>query len=643
MKRKRKNLIKNILTYILVFSIPLGTYWYTLSPTLSLYSDSGEFPTVAAIGSFGHPPGFPLFILILKLFILLPFKSVAYKCNLASAFIGSITVIIFYILIKTITKDKLIAFIAIIILTFSKIFWRNAITSEVFTLTALLTTLIFLFFQIWINTQNKKFFYWFLIAAGFGLGHHQGLIVIVLLPILIFFLWNRMWRQLTLKDYFLAVFFLTIGFLPYIYIFIVAHKFPFMNWENPQNLKGLFRLITRASFGTFQLMPNPGKINFYYQIKGVFQLFWSNFYLSLLLILPGLYLMFKKNLFLFFNCLFLIISIGFIFSLTSGMPLTDSYLVQYLERFQLNTSLFLIITMSFGLLWFKRIIETKKIRWSLVGTLTLLVIFFMLLLFNLPKVNQRNNYFSEKMAEDILSDIPQNSILLFGNDHITDMLQYSHYILGKRPDIEIISLTFLINSPGWWLEEIKIRHPMIFIPEYQPEKSPSQFFYEFLNSNSQKRTILLLSPEMLSLQNISTYKKQFPFIGLVQTYIPPWQKITSPEEQEKQITEAFKKYQVLKNKKNYPIEWSELALMEDYTKPWSYLAKINPVKAEEYYQKAVEIAPYWAYGWYALGEIYEKKGEREKAIKYWLKSLETNRAGEILKEMIDKKIFWLRI
>jgi len=69
----------------LSFLIPFYIYCYTLCPTISVYADAAEFPTQAFISGFGHPPGFPLFILIIKLFQLLPFGNPALKANLAAA------------------------------------------------------------------------------------------------------------------------------------------------------------------------------------------------------------------------------------------------------------------------------------------------------------------------------------------------------------------------------------------------------------------------------------------------------------------------------------------------------------------------------------------------------------------------------
>jgi hypothetical protein len=42
---------------LLAFAVSFSLYLYTVCPTISLYADAGEFPTMAFVSGFGHPPG----------------------------------------------------------------------------------------------------------------------------------------------------------------------------------------------------------------------------------------------------------------------------------------------------------------------------------------------------------------------------------------------------------------------------------------------------------------------------------------------------------------------------------------------------------------------------------------------------------
>jgi len=652
MFKKFKNLklnhllkIKNseILKLLLVFLIPFGVYLYTLCPTISVYADAGEYPTMAFISGFAHPPGYPLFILILKLFQLLPFGNPAYKANLAAAFLASITLVLFYQLLKNLIKNRWIAFISTMILAFSKIFWKNAIVSEVFSLTALFTVLIFLLFQLWLQNKNKKFFYWLLVVSGFGLAHHQGVILVTLFPLLVWFLVAKMWRDLKTKDYLLAFLFLTFGFLPYLYIFIVAHKIPLMNWENPQTLHGLYRLVTRASYGSFKLTTLSEKVTFSVQSFGLLKLWLSSFSaLGVLLVLLGLFKAFKVQRPLFFHSLFIISVVGFFLSYYSGMPFNEFYQIQYLERFQIITSIFLTILITYGLLLIKdslNRIKTKTIKLPVL--ILFLIVPLVVFISNYKKVNQRKNYFGEYLAQDILLNTPQNSLLIFGNDATINVLFYTRYALGQRPDVAFLIDGFLISNPPWWHREIETHYPEIIFPPFQSE-NPEQYFIDFLDLNSEKRKVIFIENDSLPRYGINLDDPEhFQFIGLTQIYLPPGAEFRTQPEEEKEVLSYYDKYQNLKVKRTYPDDWAEPALIDIYTFPLISLATANPQRAEEFYQKAIDINPEYAYAWFKLGEIYQKKGEIKKAKEAWQKVISSGRADESLLKETQDNLLWL--
>ena len=66
-------------------------YIFTLSPDV-LPADAGEFQAVVPLLGVAHPPGFPLYILLGKAFLILfPFLTPARALNLFSALTGALT------------------------------------------------------------------------------------------------------------------------------------------------------------------------------------------------------------------------------------------------------------------------------------------------------------------------------------------------------------------------------------------------------------------------------------------------------------------------------------------------------------------------------------------------------------------------
>ena len=77
-----------ILTLLVSFAI----YLYTLFPTVAPYRDAGEIATVIHTLGVAHPPGYPLYTLLGKIFVLLvPFGNIAYRMNVLSAVFGALT------------------------------------------------------------------------------------------------------------------------------------------------------------------------------------------------------------------------------------------------------------------------------------------------------------------------------------------------------------------------------------------------------------------------------------------------------------------------------------------------------------------------------------------------------------------------
>src|SRR5688572_6250461 len=75
----------------------LALYVRTLAPTL-LLGDSAEFQTLASTLGVAHPTGYPVYLLLGKLFTWLPTGSIAYRVNLLSASAAALGLALLYLL-----------------------------------------------------------------------------------------------------------------------------------------------------------------------------------------------------------------------------------------------------------------------------------------------------------------------------------------------------------------------------------------------------------------------------------------------------------------------------------------------------------------------------------------------------------------
>ena len=96
MSRRAKDILASALrpdalAGLFLFALTFMVYLRTLAPTVYGF-DSAELATGVYSGGIVHPPGFPLYMLIGRMFILLPIGDVAYRLNLMSSFFASCTV-----------------------------------------------------------------------------------------------------------------------------------------------------------------------------------------------------------------------------------------------------------------------------------------------------------------------------------------------------------------------------------------------------------------------------------------------------------------------------------------------------------------------------------------------------------------------
>jgi len=162
------NNLKNVLTKerfwaLLVFSISLSVYLFTLCPTIYL-EDSAEFVTAAATLGIPHPSGYPLYVLLGKLFTFLPVGDIVWRINMMSAFFASLTCVILFLVFRQVlnltlnskqankvAKDQFdnefnnitstilllyyfVPFTTSLIFAFTLTFWSQAVTAEVYCL-----------------------------------------------------------------------------------------------------------------------------------------------------------------------------------------------------------------------------------------------------------------------------------------------------------------------------------------------------------------------------------------------------------------------------------------------------------------------------------------------------------------------------
>ncbi|HCJ66197.1 MAG TPA: hypothetical protein DHV62_02430, partial [Elusimicrobia bacterium] len=403
--------MKKFLLTILIFSSSFFFGLSRLAPTIS-GGDSGELAGAGATLGIAHSPGYPLYCLLGRVFtFLFPFGNSAYRMNLMSTFFGSLTCVLVYLIIFSLTQRILPAVVSALILYFTKIFWLQSLVSEVFTLNCFFAS--FLIFVVLttnhLSLTTPRSLYLFAFLLGLGLGNHHTLVF--LLPGFAYLLYRKLKTENVfsslnhLTTHLLITFlFFLLGLLVYLYLPIRSLQQPLFDWEDPQTIDRFWGLITRARYGTLQLAQGGGTtLNLDLLLKGTYSFFYILNQiltpLGIVIFFLGLFFLFRKKdlretgIFL----VFLLFFSGPFFFILSGVRTLSPGIKYILERFVTLSLVPTVIILGVGVEWILN--RSRALRLGYVMVIGLPVFLF---LNNYPAVNQRNNFFFSDYGKNII-------------------------------------------------------------------------------------------------------------------------------------------------------------------------------------------------------------------------------------------------
>jgi hypothetical protein len=153
-------------------------YLATLTPSLSFVSpDGNELATIPAVLGLAHPPGYPLYTWLGKLFSLLPVGDIAHRMNLMSATLGALAIGGLYLIIVQLPPLRLsgrrvAAMLSALLVAFGPTVWSQAVIAEVYAPNLAFVALTLLCLLRWTQTRRDRDFFLFALAFGLSLGMH---------------------------------------------------------------------------------------------------------------------------------------------------------------------------------------------------------------------------------------------------------------------------------------------------------------------------------------------------------------------------------------------------------------------------------------------------------------------------------------
>lgn len=409
--------------------------------------DSGDLLTAAATGGVAHPPGYPLYTFLGWLFSHIPFSTVVWRIGLLSSIPHALVIVLVYSIVLRLTKHRLSAIFASLLLLANYLFFLYSVTPEVFALFDL-----FVVGLVWFTldvVQSKKIKTWYLLCfvAGLSLTHHQ--VVLFLFPSVGFLLWQYRKHLGSRVVFFKSVFFFVLGFVPYTYVFIAARGHSIINWDHAVNFSNFIALVSRQDYGTFQSAGLYGQapVQRLLEIKmwGTF-IFMDFSLVGIVLALAGLYWLWRKWRKIFWFFVSAIAIMGPVFLFYASFPLQSRFTLATFERFLLPSYCLLAIVAGIGFSFVTTLLQ--KVNFSIAKTrirfdhIVIVLLFLIVFVSGAVTVWKFIGYATDKTGEylgmDVLTSLPHGAVLLLDRDTQLFTAQYDRYVLHVRPDIYLL-------------------------------------------------------------------------------------------------------------------------------------------------------------------------------------------------------------
>lgn len=460
-------------------------YLFTLAPSV-IQIDSGELAAVQSTLGIAHPTGYPLFTITGYLFLKLPLPfTKIYQANLLAAIWCALSVIVFIkvfeLLLKNLsnksvlqktkqrmkvletgitTDQKIIAAIAGgFYLAFSKTFWMQSTSVEVYSLQIFLFTLIiFATLRAYFSTTGKYSDWIYVgLALAFGFANHMTTLLTLPFAAILFFMKEKFNKSSFKKISVTAAASLPVLFVIYLYLPLRAAANPAINWGNPVNFENFWRHFTGKQYQVwlFTSVEAAGK-----QFKYFLSNFPSEFaYAGLLLGIAGIVFLFKRD-----KKLFTALTATFIFAILYSI----NYDIVDIDSYFLLAYIIFPLFIAFGFIQLMMFLKTKAVKENYaLGIVGLLC--FVPLVINRSEVSQSGVYAFEDYTKAIISSTEPNSLIFsYQWDYFISPSYYFQNVEGFRKDAVIIDKELLRRS--WYYNQIKQNHPDV-LKKIDPESN----------------------------------------------------------------------------------------------------------------------------------------------------------------------------
>lgn len=428
--------------YILfVFSLIIVLiFLFTVPPTIYL-GDSGEIASASFNLGIGHPPGYPLFLLLGKIFTLMPVGDEAFRINFLSIILSVVFALLLFMTVKKFllilfkNHNFIIDFLSVttsLIFIFSNDFFNIAtnIKGGIYVFNGLIVLISVYSAMKYYFDNDKRFMNLSLYCAGFmPVAHQTSLFVMVFLLSVVLFISLK--RQE--KNIFHSIFLFLLSFTTSWFYLFIRYKTAINVWAGIDSINLLLGFIARKVYIN-QNDPNftliAGISKFFWYIKNYF----INFNVLFLFLISGFAVLYKRhrnffwlNIFVFLSNLLLII----FFTYNGNSP--EFYYIN--KSFYLLNNLFSMFYVALGIYSLMLYLKNKS-------RIIQYICFFLLIIFAIYMT--ANGFMKNDRSRQFLAYDHGINILKTVNDE--------DKIFGKS-DIYIFNIQYIKMVKNQYLEK----------------------------------------------------------------------------------------------------------------------------------------------------------------------------------------------
>ena len=471
----RSRSLQHFLPPLLLTVSLAAVYLSTLAPGLTWAndgSDGGDLIAAAATGGVPHPTGYPLYLLLARVFQFLPVGSLAFRTNLLSAIATALAAGVVYALVansSTRTKETYdwpAGLVAGYAFGLAPLIWSQAVITEVYGVQALLASLILYLYSLPAGqsaSARARLDLWRGLLLGIAMGNHSTTILLVPAALLLgsfhsqiddastpdrFSFGKRTLDQGALLRQ-LGMF--AAGLALYLMIPLRALTNPPINWGNAVTPGRFWWLVSGQLYRSYYLQFDPTAL--VEHIRSAASLLLEQFgFLGVVFGIVGV-ILFRKSSHLFILTAWTA-SVYTLFAVLYGSH--DSYV--YLIPAFLSFAIWIGVSI--------RGLSDRFARGSFplrIGFALLLVGYLAIRsLDHVRQLDASTDMRAESFGRDVLSAAPEDAILFATGDDAVFALWYFHFALGERPDVAVLAVDLLHFD--WYEESLHSTYPSLVIP-----------------------------------------------------------------------------------------------------------------------------------------------------------------------------------